>query len=104
MRVISKLVFCGETHKVLRQLFAQGLGMLTRRLFSLGLLAAPVIIRTPGLLMPVKTFLKRQSLLIPLSYSGSFRIGDIVTILGREFEITALNQAPNGAISVQAFA
>lgn len=28
--------------------------MITRRLFTFGLLAAPAIIRTPGLLMPVK--------------------------------------------------
>jgi hypothetical protein len=28
--------------------------MITRRLFGLGLLAAPAIVRTPGLLMPVR--------------------------------------------------
>jgi hypothetical protein len=34
--------------------------MITRRLFSFGLLAAPAIIRTPGLLMPIPHLTRRQ--------------------------------------------
>lgn len=33
--------------------------MIRRRGFLLGLLAAPAIIRTPGLLMPIKPFVER---------------------------------------------
>lgn len=40
-----------------------------RRSFLTGLLAAPVVITTPGLLMPVKALEK------PCHYSWSYRIG-----------------------------
>lgn len=51
--------------------------MLTRRLFAAGLLAAPAIVRTPGLLMPVRAILDAPDYLVRMMQlfdEGVFRI------------------------------
>ena len=55
--------------------------MLSRRGFLSGLLAAPVIIRTPGLLMPIKP--------LPLSLGGTalLDLGRDVSIVDRNGEL-----------------
>lgn len=56
---------------------------LTRRRFLIGAIAAPVVIRTAGLLMPVKAF-------DPIQSRGVARIMDIIS----EGEIAGLSDNP----------
>jgi hypothetical protein len=51
--------------------------MLSRRLFSFGLLAAPAIIRTPGLLMPVKPILFTEPIALDIvTVNASYLVPD----------------------------
>ena len=45
--------------------------MITRRLFTFGMLAAPAIIRTPGLLMPIRQ-LPADAIRVTLLQRGTF--------------------------------
>lgn len=73
--------------------------MITRRFFSLGMLAAPVIIRTPGLIMPIKPALLVDPQIVTLNadfkitiskFVGRLNIGDTMTFGEKTYTITAL--------------